>query len=120
MSFISILKTIAGVEHAVAPLLSMIPGVGTIAAGVDAIVWRIQGAMQTAEVQNPSDGQGGLKAAAVISDFKAALEFTQQVLALEHKKMEWDNDALKAAIDAQTAAYNAFAKLKASFKVSNL
>src|SRR6185437_2964590 len=80
VSFISILKTVLGIEHTIAPFLSVIPGVGSIVVGVDAIVQRVQAAIGTVEASNPGDGQGSLKAPAVIADFNAGLDLTQQVL----------------------------------------
>lgn len=120
MSFISIIKTIVGVEHAITPILSVIPGVGSIATGIDAIAQRLIGGIATAEANNPADGQGGIKAAAVVSDFQAGLELTQSVLAIEHKKLEYDAAMLQTAINAQVAAFNAMAALKASFRVTSL
>lgn len=119
MSFISILKTIAGVEHSIAPVLSLIPGVGNIVVAVDPIVQRIQSAIGTVEANSPEvpGGQGGLKAPLVVADFEAGLELTRQVLAQKGEKLSYDTAALQDAIDKQVDAYNAFAKLKASFKI---
>lgn len=117
MSFLSVIKTIVGVEHAVTPLLSVIPGVGSIAVGVDAVVQRIMSSVATVEANNPADGQGGVKAPAVIADFNAGLELTQQVLAIKGEKLTYDPAALQDSINAQVSAFNAFAKLKASFKI---
>ena len=117
MSFISILKTVLGIEHTIAPFLSVIPGVGSIVVGVDAIVQRVQAAIGTVEASNPGDGQGSLKAPAVIADFNAGLDLTQQVLALKGEKLAYDPAKLQDAIDKQVAAYNAFAALKSSFQI---
>ena len=122
MSFVSILKKIGSiaisVEHVVAPIAeTLLPAFGTTIAAIDGIFQRLQATIATVEVSNPAAGQGVVKAQAVVADFEAGLSFTQDILALEGKKLVWDDTQLQAAISAQVAAYNAMAALKASFKV---
>lgn len=122
MSFISILKKIGsvviGAEHIVAPVVeTLVPSLSGPIAAVDGIFQRVQATITTLEANNPSDGQGAIKSAAVVADFQSGLDLTQQILSVEHKKLSYDGAALQAAINAQVAAYNAFATLKASFKI---
>jgi hypothetical protein len=125
MSFISILKKIGsvtiGAEHIVAPVIeAAVPAISGPVAALDGIFQRLQATIATVEANNPTDGQGGIKAQAVTADFQSGLDLTQQILALKGEKLTYDASALQSAIDAQTAAFNAFAKLKASFKVDKL
>lgn len=122
MSFLSILKTIGkdflAVEKVAAPIASVaFPQFAGAINLVDNFVQKVQGTIVTIEANNPVDGQGQLKSASVINDFVSGLELTQSMLALDHKKLTFDQTKLQAAIDAQVAAYNNFAALKASFKV---
>ena len=122
MSFISILKKIGsvvlGAEHVIAPIAeSLLPTLSGPIAAIDDIFQRLQATITTVEVSTPTDGQGTVKSAAVVADFESGLSFTQSILALEGKKLIWDDVQLQAAITAQVAAYNAMAALKASFKV---
>ena len=121
MSFLSILKTIGktalGIEEIAAPILkTLIPA----AAPILDIFSRLQVAITTAETNNPLDGQGVMKATAVVADFESGLGVTQEILSLEGKHLTWDDSALQAAISAQVAAYNAFAALKASFNIEDV
>jgi len=121
MSFISILKRIGsvaiGIEHAAAPFINIAyPGFDKL----DAMFQRLQSTVLTIEANNPIDGQGQVKAAAVKADFAAGLQTTQDVLALTKKKLTYDDALLQQAIDAQVLAYNTMAKLKASFKVVDI
>jgi hypothetical protein len=89
---------------------------GPIAA-VDSIFHRVAGSVANAEATVQQAGQGALKSSIVVSDFNAGIDIAQTVLAARGEKMVYDAAALQAAIDAQTAAFNAFATLKASFKI---
>lgn len=122
MSFISILKkfgsVVLGIEQKVAPLAeSFFPQFAPEIGAVDGIVTRIQTAITTVEANNPGDGQGGIKASAVIADFEAGLGLTNTILAAKGETVTYDSVALNNAITSQVAAYNAFAALKASLKV---
>ncbi len=121
MSFISILKkigvTIAGVEHIAAPIISV---VYPPFAQIDNLFQHLIGGIVTVEHNNPGDGQGGVKAAAVKADFIAGLQVTQDALTLAKKRLVYDDALLQQAIDNQVAALNSMAKLKASFKVVDI
>ena len=121
MSFGSIFKGIGkgltaalGVEHQLAPMLSLIPGFGILAT-VDSFVTHIQGAIVSAEAIH-GDGQGAVKSTSVIDTFNAGLEIAQDIARTRGKVLAWDTTALQAAINAQVEAYNQFAKVKASFR----
>lgn len=106
-------RAVVTVEHAVAPIASaFFPQF----AAVDAIVTRVQGAIITAEANIPQDGQGALKAQAVIGDFEAGLDIAQSIAAARGKRLEYDKAALQEAINGFVAGYNGMAKVKASFK----
>lgn len=124
MSFISVLKKIGtvalGVERIAAPVLQFVPGAAPVLAIVDNITAHFQNLVVTAEVNNPTDGQGSVKAQSVQNDFAAGLEFTQSILAVKGEKLTYDTGALQEAIDAQVKAYNSIAKVKASFKVEKI
>ena len=125
MSFISILKKIGtvalGIEHVAAPIISIaLPQLAGPISIVDGIFQRLQTAVTTVEANNPVDGQGQVKAAAVTADFEAGLELTQSILAAENKKLTYDTAALQEAISAQVTALNAMAKVKASFKTVSI
>ena len=122
MSFISILTKVGqvalGIERAAAPMIeTFLPASTPIIAAVDGIVGRIQGSITTVEANNPMDGQGQIKSAAVVTDFQDGIAIAQEVLAMEGKSLTYDSAALTTAITAQVAAYNAFATLKASIKI---
>ena len=120
MSFLSILKTIGttvlGIEKSAAPILELIPGISGPVQVIDGIFQRVQQAIQTVEQTSPVAG-GQLKSGIVIQDFQAGLSLAQSILALEGKQVTYDASALQDAINSQVAAYNAMAKLKASFTV---
>jgi hypothetical protein len=108
VSFASIFKTIAQVGLTVA---------GVFVPQLSGVFSRLQTAITVVEANNPVAGAGKLKAEAVIADFEASLALTQEVLALEGKKLVYDATALQTAIDAQVSAYNWMAEVKKSFKV---
>ncbi len=125
MSFLSILRKIGtvtlGIEHAAGPIIgALYPPLAQPLAQLDGLFQRLQSTVMTVEQNNPVDGSGALKAAAVKADFAAGLQTTQDVLALTHKKLTYDEALLQQAIDAQVLAYNTMAKVKASFKVVDL
>ena len=123
MSFICILKKVGsvalGIEHVAAPILeAAVPGLAPVVATVDGLVQRIQNTITTVEANGPVSGGGQLKSAAVVSDFQSAIDLASTIAGLEGKTMTYDQQALQDAITAQVAAYNAFAKLKASFALT--
>jgi hypothetical protein len=125
VSFISILKQVGtvalGVEHLAAPIIAAtVPGAGVVVSRLDNIFSRLQSTIQTVELTNPISAAGPAKAAAVATDFKASLALTQEVLALQGKSLTWDDTTLNEAISAQVAAFNAFAKVKASLQMVDL
>jgi len=117
MSFISILKKVGsavlGIEHVAEPVIeTLFPSSKPLFDVFD----RLQTAITTVESANPLQN-GQLKSQTVVSDFEAGLSVTQAILSADGKKLVYDDAALQSAINAQVAAYNAFAALKASFKV---
>lgn len=122
MTFASIfggIKKVLGVEHAIAPMLSLIPGVGPIVAAVDPWVGRLIVSMGNAEVGSPVGG-GTLKEAAVLADFQAGMDATQGILAAAGKRLTWDDAKLKDAVAKMNVALSAVADVKATFKVEDL
>lgn len=122
MTFASIfngVKKVLGVEHAIAPMLSMIPGVGQIISAVDPWVGRLITAMGSAEIGSPVGG-GALKEATVLADFEAGMDATQAILAATGKKLIWDEGKLKTAIADLNKALASVAEVKASFKIEDL
>lgn len=122
MSFISILKTIGsvflGIEHVAAPIAeALIPAAAPVIAEIDSIFSRLQSAITTVEAQSPVGTAGAVKSDVVTQDFNASLGVAQSVLAMAGKQLSYDTAALQTAINAQVAAYNAMAAVKASFKV---
>ena len=120
MSFLSIIKTIAstvlGVEKLVSPVVGvLVPGAQPVVNILDSIVTRVQNAIVTVEANNPV-GNGTVKFDAVVADFQAAVDLAQSMAAAAGKTLTYDKAALTDAINDQVAAYNAFAKLKASFQ----
>ena len=124
MSFISILKRVGtiliGIEKVAEPIVETVypPSVGVFSV-LDPIFARLSPAIQAMEVQTPV-GSGAFKADAVVADFEVGLELAQQILSLEGKTVTYDKAQLQAGIAAQVAAYNAFAAVKASFKIELL
>lgn len=122
MNFSSIfsgIKKVLGVEHQLAPMLSLIPGVGNIIAAVDPWVGRLIGAMGNAEIGSPVGG-GTIKEAAVLADFEAGMDATQAILAAAGKRLVWDDAKLKTAIADMNKALASVAEVKASFKIEDL
>lgn len=121
MSFASIfggVKKVLGVEHSLAPMLSLIPGVGQVIAAVDPWVGRLIGAMGNAEIGSPVGG-GQIKEASVVADFEAGMDATQAILAAAGKKLTWDDAKLKKAIADMNQALSSVADVKASFKIED-
>lgn len=124
MSFITIFKALGkglliGEKIAVPIAEAAFPQFAPILGKIDTLFGATQAAIITAEQNNPADGQGGLKLTAVTNDFNAALAELQSILAVTGKQLTYDGNALNDAVAAQVAAYNAFAKVKASFKVAD-
>lgn len=126
MSFLSILKKVGsvalGIEHLAAPIVSaLVPGSAGVFAVVDSITARVQNSITTQEFLSPTTGSGPQRAAAVVQDFENLLNLSDDViapiLAARGEVLSYDHAALQTAIDAQVAAYNAFAALKASIKI---
>lgn len=86
---------------------------------IDNLFGTTQAAIIQVEQNNPM-GNGQLKQAQTVDAFEAGLAEMQSILALSNKKLEYDDGALKDAINAQVDAYNKFSKVKASFKVVDL
>lgn len=120
MSFISVIKKIGsvalGIEHIAEPVVeTLFP----VSKPIFDIFDKVSNTIVTVEANMPGVS-GPDKSQAVISDFEAGLALTQQILALEGKQLTYDKAALQTAINAQVAAYNAFAAVKTSFKVTTL
>lgn len=116
-SFKDIIKKIVGIEHALAPVLAFIPGVGPFIVEANAVVAHIQSIILAAEVNDPRDGQGKSKENLILGDFAASMEVLQFVLSTSNQKAEWDVDLLKEANADQVRAYNTFSKFVKSIKV---
>jgi crotonobetainyl-CoA:carnitine CoA-transferase CaiB-like acyl-CoA transferase len=118
MGFTSILKKVGsvllGIEHVAEPIVESLFPASTPLFGV---FDRLSQAITTVEASITTPGSGPQKSAAVVADFNAGLQLTQSILALEGKALYYDPAALQTAIDAQVAAFNAFAAVKTSFKV---
>ncbi len=115
-----ILPVLGRIEHTVAPIAETIfPAEAPFIAVFDGWVQRAQTAIAGAEASAPS-GAGPAKSTTVIADFEAGLQMTQSILALTGQEVIYDKAALQAAIDAQVAAYSAFAKVKESFVIQKI
>ena len=122
MSFASIfngVKKVLGVEHQLAPMLSLIPGIGGFFAAVDPWVGRLITSMGNAEIGSPVGG-GTIKEAAVLADFEAGMDATQAILAAAGKRLVWDDAKLKKAIASLNVALADVADVKSSFKIEDL
>lgn len=122
MSFWTVLKKIgAGVVKGVQiaePIIQIVdPSLGAILSKFDPLFAKIITNVVTVEANNPVDGQGQIKSNAVIADFEAGLATTQSVLALEGKKLVYDDAALQKAITDFANGYNGLAAVKTSFKI---
>lgn len=122
MSFVSILKKIAGVaftvEHIAAPIVeTLVPGSGVIVGELDTITSRLQSAILTVEANDPTVGNGAQKATAVANDFVAGLGLAQAIAGATGHTVTWDQTALQKTIDAFVAAYNQAAALQATIKL---
>lgn len=120
MSFKSIIKsidgTLLGIEHVAAPIAEgLFPQFAAPIAALDNIFSRVPSTIITLE-SSVSDGQGQLKAQAVIADFETGLDFTNSILAMRSKMLDYDHVELQNAINSLVAGYNSLAKVKASFK----
>lgn len=124
MSFSSIFKKTASILLTVGKVVEPI----AIAAGetalpefknefvmLDDLFKATQDNIAAVEVVNAS---GATKQAKVAADFEAGLNEAAAVFNMTGKTITYDTVALKAGIDAQVAAYNAFATVKASIKVT--
>lgn len=125
MSFISILKKIGsvalGVEHIAAPIVSALyPPAAPWLSKLDDLTQHLQASVIATEVNNPADGQGGIKSAAVIADIDSYFGTMNAGLALAGKTVTDDPALRQAAINATVAAFNADAAWKASFKIGDL
>ena len=89
-----------------------VPGLSLIAAASNGIL--------RAETAYVESGKGKEKSELVVSEFEAGLETTQEILATQNKQLVYDKAALQEFIDAQVAAYKAMAKVKESFKITDI
>lgn len=90
------------------------PILGGLITGVSG---ELQAAIVNAEATVTTAKSGQMKSDLVIADFQSGLALTQEILSYEGKVLVYDGAALQDAINAQVAAYNAVAKLKASFSI---
>ncbi len=123
MSFLSIFKNIGkgllAVEKVAAPIAEgLLPAYAPLIMSIDHLFGTTQAAIVTAEQNNPLQN-GQLKLDAVTNDFNAALSELQSILAVTGKQLTYDGNGLTTAINAQVAAYNAFAALKSTFKIAD-
>jgi hypothetical protein len=89
-----------------------VPGLGLIAAASNGIL--------RAETAFTESGKGKEKSELVVGEFEAGLQTTQEILATQNKQLVYDKAALQEFIDAQVAAYKAMAKVKESFKITDI
>lgn len=125
MSFLSTLKRIAGIgaqiEHIAVPILSIAdPALIPVLSQIDGWVTRTNAAVVSAEHTITDAKSGGLKQAAVIQDFQDGIETAQSALAVVGKTMQYNVDEYKKVIDSFTAAYNAAAAFKQTWKIVDL
>ncbi len=125
MSFLSVLKKIGsvalGVEHVAIPLLEAAdPALAPALVIADGWFTRTFKAVASAETLITAAKSGGLKQAAVVQDFELGFQATQDALAVASKTMQYDINQYKAVSDAFTAAYNAAAAFKATWKIVDL
>ena len=117
MSFISVLRHIGsvvlGVEHIAEPIVEALFPAST---PLFAIFDRMAANIATIESQMPT-ASGTAKSAAVATAFDQDLQMVQAILQQTSQQLVYDPAAWQAANDAQVAAYNAYAALKATFKV---
>lgn len=122
MSFWTVLKRIGGGllqgEQVAEPFIkTLFPASAPIFNLIDPLFAKVITNVATVEANNPIDGQGQLKAGAVIADFEAGLSTTQGVLFLTKQKLVYDDAVLQAAIKNFADGYNNLAAVKTSFKV---
>ena len=122
MSFWSVLKKIGveaiKVEQVAAPIISMVdPALAAPLHALDPIFAKVVTSPVTVEANNPT-ATDQAKSNAVIADFEAGIATTQSVLALEGKKLTYDDKSLQLAINSFVAGYNALAAVKTSFKIT--
>ena len=96
---------------AVEPLLQPVVSMFSPAAG--AMMQTVQKSVILAEQTYTDAKAGQLKSAMVVQDFQNALAMAS---AFSGKQITYDAAKLQAAIDSQTASFNAFAELKNSIK----
>lgn len=116
-SFFQVLKKIGnialGAEHVAAPIAEvLLPPFAPAIESLDSWVNRIHSSIVTIEANNPVEGQGQLKSAAVVADFKAGLDIANQVLAPAGKQVWFDESEMQNAINAFVTGYNSLAKVK--------
>lgn len=124
-NFLSILKTIGkdalAVEHIAVPVAEVLfPPAAPILSKLDNLAQGLQASIIKIEQAGPVYADSTVKAGAAVTDFEAGLAVTQSVLAMEGKKVTYDEPLLQAAIAAQVDAYNKFALLKASIKITSI
>jgi hypothetical protein len=117
-NFLSILRTIVGVETVAAPIAErLLPQYAAPIALLDNMLHHITASVIRTEAANPGDGQGQVKMATVMSDFQYVIDNTNAFLATIGKQGTYDTTKLQAVVDAQVAVFNNMRDLKASFKV---
>lgn len=119
-SFWEVLKKVGSVamkvEQIAEPMLTAIdPPLGNLISGW---VGKIQGAVVKVEAMNPNVA-GPDKLAMAENDIALALAAAQNFMPAG-KKLTYDPVKLKAAIDANVAAFNAAAEFKKSLKIEDI
>lgn len=123
MNFFDVLKKIipiaTTVEHFAVPVIAgLYPSTAPVLMKLDSMVSRVQSTMVTIEQQAPDSVTGDQKAAATITDFNAYISDLKSALGLAGKTVTYDTAELAAAITSQHDAYNHFANVKASIKIT--
>lgn len=110
-----VLTTVLGVERVAEPLLHLIPGVGQAVTVFDNFTSKILNGIGSLEVDQ-LDGQGNIKAQAIVDDFEAGLSIAKQLAALRGETVTYDEPELRAAISDIVSGLNRLAKVKGSIK----
>lgn len=111
-SFLNILKSTLGFVTKEAPVIST--GLSMINPAAGAIFNAVLTGVNKAETIFTQPKAGAQKSDMVISEFENGLQVAADIFAARGEQLTYDKAALQQLIDAQVAALNALAKVKAS------
>ena len=118
MSFLSIVKTVGKGVKSAAPFIG--PGIASLNPVAGAIFNGVVNSMTKAEqVYQDVPKSGDLKKDFTTSEFEIGLTLASEILAARGETLDYNKEALHRYIDAQAAALNALAELKASFNLKS-